>query len=89
VNCRIRFAVYGVAITLGGASGGVCGLSGAIAERIIDGWYGHIPVFFQADKIFDSDMLLSQAGLKTDQKVLFVKEEIPSLASKSLLISVE
>jgi hypothetical protein len=74
---------------LGGASGGVCGLNGAIAERIIDGWYGHIPVFFQADKIFDSDILLSQAGLKTDQNVLFVKEEMPSLASKSLLISVE
>jgi hypothetical protein len=74
---------------LGGASGEVYSLNGAIAERIIDGWYGHIPVFFQADKIFDSDILLFQAGLKTDQNVLFIKEEMPLLASKSLLISVE
>jgi hypothetical protein len=66
VNCHIRFVIYGVAIALGGASGGICGLSRAIAERIINSWYSYIPVFFQADKIFDSDMLLSQAGLKTD-----------------------
>jgi hypothetical protein len=66
MNCHIRFIVYRVAITLGGALGGVYSLSRAIAERIIDSWYSHIPVFFQADKIFDSDILLSQAGLKTD-----------------------
>jgi hypothetical protein len=37
VNYRIRFIVYGVIITLGGALGGVYGLSGAIAKRIING----------------------------------------------------
>ena len=36
VNYRIRFIVYGVIITLGGALGGVCGLSRAIAKRIIN-----------------------------------------------------
>jgi hypothetical protein len=64
INYYIYFVVYRVAIALGGALGGVCGLSGAIAERIINSWYSYIPVFFQADKIFDSDILLSQAGLK-------------------------
>jgi hypothetical protein len=37
MNYYIRFVVYGVIITLGGASGGVYGLSGAIAKRIING----------------------------------------------------
>jgi hypothetical protein len=36
VNCRIRFVVYRVVITLGGALGGVYGLSRVIAKRIID-----------------------------------------------------
>ena len=34
VNYRICFIVYGVIIMLGGALGGVCGLSRAIKSRI-------------------------------------------------------
>ena len=36
VNYRIRFVVYRVVITLGGALGGVYGLSRVIAKRIIN-----------------------------------------------------
>jgi hypothetical protein len=84
----MRFAVYRVTITSGEALGEVSSLGGAMAFKITGGERGHMPVLANADLILLSDMLLSQAGLKAFQNILFVIDVKPPLFSIILSILV-